>query len=309
MVTKLVTLRPEMEVLDGIPLLRKHSISGAPVVDDRGNYLGVFSEKCCVSVLTHVAPQTAQSAVRAEDCMIRRLVTLRQGDDVFEAIGVLLKHKISGAPVVDEAGNFLGVFSEKTGMSFVLKSAYDRLPTAVVGSFMNSDRGRTIGEDANLGDIAQLFLKTPYRRLAVVRDGKLIGQISRRDVIRAQTQLAVASAEDAAAKLLESSTTIQRSDSHEAAAPRATRTTLVGEFMDQHARTIPKDTDLLTIAQIFLDTPYRRLPVVSDGKLVGQVSRRDVLAATTKIMEIAPEREKALLYLSSIIPREEAPFQ
>ena len=307
MVTKLATLSPQMEVFDGISLLRKRSISGAPVVDGDRNFLGVFSEKCCVSVLTHTAPHESQSATRAKDCMVTRLITLRQDDDVFESIGKLLKHKISGAPVVDDAGKFLGVFSEKTCMNFVVKSAYDQLPTAVVGSFMNSDRGRTIDEDTSLRDIAELFLKTPYRRLAVLYEDRLIGQISRRDVIRAQTQLA-AKVDDVTAKLLSSSGSIERSDHVEGPAPQENSTTRVAGFMDQNARTIDADTDLLSIAQIFLDTPYRRLPVVKEGKLVGQISRRDVLAATTKIMEIAPEREKALLYLSSIIPREEAPF-
>lgn len=307
MVTKLSTLSPQMEVFDGISLLRRRSISGAPVVDDDRNYLGVFSEKCCMSVLTNTAPSETQSATQARDCMVTRLVTLRQNDDVFESIGKLLKHRISGAPVVDDEGNFLGVFSEKTCMNFVVKGAYDQLPTAIVGSFMNSDRGRTIGEETSLRDVAELFLKTPYRRLAVLCNGKLIGQISRRDVIRAQTQL-TAKVSDVAAKLLSKSKSIERSDHVEAPAPQEACTSQVAGFMDQNARTIHTDTDLLSIAQIFLETPYRRLPVVKQGKLVGQISRRDVLAATTKIMEIAPEREKALLYLSSIIPREEAPF-
>ena len=54
MVKSLVTLRPDMHVFDGIAHLLKQNITGAPVVDAGRKYLGVFSEKCCMSVLTAV---------------------------------------------------------------------------------------------------------------------------------------------------------------------------------------------------------------------------------------------------------------
>ena len=51
----------------------------------------------------------------------------------------------------------------------------------------------------------------------------------------------------------------------------------VSAFMDRSAKTINEEVDLLGIAQIFQQTPYRRLPVLTDRKLVGQISRRDLL--------------------------------
>jgi len=61
MVTDLIVLRPEMHVLDGIAHLLRFDISGAPVVDEQWNYRGVFSEKCCMSVLTLTAQLSAQT--------------------------------------------------------------------------------------------------------------------------------------------------------------------------------------------------------------------------------------------------------
>ncbi|HCS50145.1 MAG TPA: inosine-5-monophosphate dehydrogenase, partial [Planctomycetaceae bacterium] len=51
MVRKVITLRPQMEVMDAIRVMMKHKIAGAPVVNDHGRYLGVFSEKSSLSVL------------------------------------------------------------------------------------------------------------------------------------------------------------------------------------------------------------------------------------------------------------------
>ena len=65
------------------------------------------------------------------------------------------------------------------------------------------------------------------------------------------------------------------------------------------------------MAQIFFDTPYRRLPVLRDERLMGQVSRRDLLSATHDLMAIAsPPPEKALLYLSALVGSSaEVPFK
>ncbi len=124
-------------------------------------------------------------SVVAEEFMITRLVTLKEQMDVLDAVRLLLKNRISGAPVVDAAGRFVGVFSEKCSMHVLLDAAYDSLPTNHVGAFMDTE-ARTIHPDTDLLSIAQVFLLTPYRRLPVVdEEGQLLGQVSRRDVMAA----------------------------------------------------------------------------------------------------------------------------
>ena len=315
MVTRLVTLRPEMHVFDGIAHLLKHDITGAPVVDPQRNYLGVFSEKCCMSVLMLTARSACEGEKRlarclhAKDFMATRLVTLSPEMDVFEAIGLLLKNRISGAPVVDQQRNFLGIFSEKTSMQVLISAAYEQLPTCRVEAFMNKDPLRVIGEETSLLAIAQLFLDTPYRRLEVLRDGRLLGQISRRDVLRAEHHLSMY-VHDHDENLARNSWMIHRSDSEEQSEQQPLPSPEVSSFMDQQARTTDEETDFLQIARIFLDTPYRRLPVLRETELVGQISRRDVLKTAHDLMAIAPKKsDSTLLYLSSLMERNDAPIQ
>lgn len=314
MVTKLVTLRPDQHVLDGIAHLLRYDISGAPVVDEGRNYLGMFSEKCCMSVLTVTAEIVRRTdefpplpAVRAADFMETRLVTVSPDMDVFEAIGLLLRHRISGACVLDELRAFLGILSERYAMRALIDAAYDQLPTSKVSVFMNRDRGRIIAEDKDLLDIAQMFLTTHYRRLVVVREGNVVGQISRRDLLRAEHHLSqpVRQCEQ---KLLDNSRQFDRGDAHPDHLTSRLPSAAVSAFMDTRARTISEDTDLLNIAHIFLTTNYRRLPVLRDGQLIGQVSRRDLLQAFHELMAVGPRLEVNLLYLSSLVKREEAPF-
>lgn len=149
----------------------------------------------------------------AKDIMVTKLVTLRPQMDVFEAIGLLLRHQISGAPVVTDDRRLVGIFSEKCCMRVLVEAAYEQLPS-----------------------------------------------------------------------------------------------TEVFAFMDVNVLTIDENTDLLSIAQIFRDKPYRRLPVLRGDELIGQVSRRDVLQAAHRLSAIAPDRETVLLYLSSLVEIREAPI-
>ncbi len=121
----------------------------------------------------------------ARDMMVRNLVTLSPTMDAFEAIDCLLRHRISGAPVVDSWGKFLGVFSEKSSLQFVIDAAYDALPSSNLMQFVDADPP-TIDAETDLLTIAQTFLDASCRRLPVLNEeGCLLGQISRRDLLRA----------------------------------------------------------------------------------------------------------------------------
>jgi CBS domain-containing protein len=314
MVTRLFTVSPQTHVFDGIAYLLRHGVSGAPVVDVQGAYLGVFSEKCCMSVLRHsarLAEETASSrapAARARDFMATRLLTISPSMDVFEAVDLLLKHQISGMPVLDDEEAFLGVFSERDAMRVVIDAAYDQLPTSNVGSFMNTDPGRIIGENADILEIAQIFLTKHYRRLVVVRDGKVVGQICRRDVLRAEHHLSE-TLRDRENNLLEQGDQAQFSDFADESLSGPFPSFAVSAFMDRSARTVPEELDLLSIAQIFFQTNYRRLPVVEQGKIRGLISRRDLLDGTLALMNVKNySRASDLLYLSSLVDRNESPI-
>ncbi|MBN2530480.1 MAG: CBS domain-containing protein [Deltaproteobacteria bacterium] len=122
--------------------------------------------------------------IKARDIMTTRLVTLRPSDDIYQGLQALLAHRISGAPVVTEAGIFLGVFNEKSCMNVVIDDQYHGVSNTQVNTFMFTDV-RTITPETSLIDIAMLFHSEPLRRLPVLEDGKLVGLVSRRDVLRA----------------------------------------------------------------------------------------------------------------------------
>jgi len=71
--------------------------------------------------------------ITVADYMSKRLVTLTKETNVIDAVKKLLDHKITSAPVVDQQGRLLGMFSEKDVMQVVLQSAYNQSMSGKVG--------------------------------------------------------------------------------------------------------------------------------------------------------------------------------
>lgn len=302
MASRLTVVHPETDVAAAIRLLVRNNISGMPVVDSDGQYVGVFAEKSCLKALLQTAATLSENGLPpscARDFMVTDLYRLKPEADVFDAIGCLLRRRVSGAPVVDPDDAWLGVFSEKNCMTVLIEGAYDGLPSAEVRAFMNSDPGRIIDPETDLLTIARMFVDTSYRRLEVVCEGRLCGQISRRDVLR-NSRLLAAVIRDVVALGGESAAPSGDTKRAAEAADRLS-SSQVSRFMDTQAQTISEDTDLLSIAQIFLTTPYRRLPVITNGRAVGQVSRRDVLSAVYQMIQPVSDRRRSLLYLSAVV--------
>ena len=304
LVTRLVTLRPHADVFHAIRLLVKHRITGAPVTDETGQLLGVFSDKSCMNVLVGALGASGDrepigALPQAKDIMVTRLVITTPGMDAFQAIGHLLKHRVSGAPVIDDEGKFVGVFSERYAMKVLVASAYDQLPTLDVAACMNTDFERVMSEEVDLLSIIRIFAEDYFRRLSVMRNEILVGQISRRDALRVAQKLLTEPRRDSVREYENAHEEFDNTPAEEMF--------MVSTFMNKQPRTITEDTDYLSMAEIFLNTNNRRLPVLHEGKLIGQISRRDLLKAVYEMLDVPPERESSLLYLSSLMERSDAP--
>ncbi|RLA17689.1 MAG: CBS domain-containing protein [Gammaproteobacteria bacterium] len=127
-------------------------------------------------------------SVTVKDYMATGLVTLTPGMGVMEAVQKFLDYRISGAPVVDERGNMIGMLSEKDCLKVVLNAAYHEEMGGTVSDFMMKDVV-TIDASTGIVEVAEMFIKSSFRRYPVVSDDKLIGQISRRDVLKALEKL------------------------------------------------------------------------------------------------------------------------
>jgi predicted transcriptional regulator len=129
--------------------------------------------------------------IQVKDYMSGKLVAFSPDTDVLDAIHDLVEHRIAGAPVIDSYGTLVGMLSEFDCLGVVLKAAYHEQPGGPISELMTTDVD-TVEASMSIIDLAELFIASGYRRYPVTESNMLVGQISRRDVLRALKEIAAA---------------------------------------------------------------------------------------------------------------------
>ena len=118
--------------------------------------------------------------------MAKNLITFKAETEITEVINTLLNNKISGAPVLNDHDEIIGVIDDKDCLHTLVDSVYHNAPIRkkIVKSYM-TDVYKTISIESDIVDAANEFLKSNYKRLLVIdNNGKLKGQISRSDILK-----------------------------------------------------------------------------------------------------------------------------
>lgn len=123
-------------------------------------------------------------SIAAKDYMAANVVTLTPEMEIMRAIGLLVEKGISGAPVVGKYGDLVGILTEKDCMQVALNCGYHEQGGGLVSEYMTPDVV-TVDAETSILDVAEMFLKRGLRRYPVVEDNRLVGLISRHDVLRA----------------------------------------------------------------------------------------------------------------------------
>lgn len=124
--------------------------------------------------------------LRVRDYMQTDPFTIEENAEIMSAVQKLVEKQISGLPVLDARGLLVGILTERDCIAVALQSGYFDESGGKVKNFM-SFPVRTARPDDSLMDLATAFATIAYRRLPVVDGGRLVGLISRHDVLRALT--------------------------------------------------------------------------------------------------------------------------
>jgi CBS domain-containing protein len=119
--------------------------------------------------------------LHAKDIMTTRVVTVRVDDTIDRAIGLMVKHRISGLPVLDAQGCPVGIISEFDLLELICSGQTE--PDTV--SHYMSPGIFGVAEQDTWVTVADEFRAKGVRRLPVLRDGALVGIVSRHDLMRA----------------------------------------------------------------------------------------------------------------------------
>ena len=133
---------------------------------------------------------TEVASLKVSDYMSRELITFQPDQTVEQVIQTLIKNKISGGPVVNSNNELVGIISEGDCLKDISESRYYNMPMEqhTVESRMVKNV-ETIDGNMNVFDAANKFLESKIRRFPIVENGKLVGQISQKDILKAALEL------------------------------------------------------------------------------------------------------------------------
>lgn len=114
------------------------------------------------------------------------MITFRPDQAIQEVIDIMIDKRISGAPVLDGQRRLVGIISEKDCLRVMVDQAYHNLPMSnrTVSDYMTA-KVKTLSPDSDVVEAANEFLNTAIRRLPIIENGVLLGQVSRRDILKA----------------------------------------------------------------------------------------------------------------------------
>ncbi len=116
----------------------------------------------------------------AKDVMTQVVISVSPNDSFSDAMEIIVENEVSGLPVIGANGRLEGIISE---MDRIKLSEADIADDARVADHMTQGV-ITVDEDANLNQIAELLVRSGVRRLPVVSNGRVVGIVSRRDLVR-----------------------------------------------------------------------------------------------------------------------------
>ena len=124
-------------------------------------------------------------SVNLRDYMLLHPVKVKADANMLEAMKVIIDNKISGLCVVDDADNLVGILSELDCLRAVLSATYNKTNVGKVSEYMATDNLVVAHPEEDIVDVAQDMLTKNKRRRPVVENGKLIGQITCRQLLKA----------------------------------------------------------------------------------------------------------------------------
>lgn len=272
---------------------------------------------------------TIQSATgektKAKDIAQYEVVAIDKSASVYQAIDLMVKHDITGLPVVDDTG-LRGIISEKD----VLKLLYDvEFDGGCVGDYMTTNV-LTFDEDDDVVDVCQCLMSNNFRRVPVLRRGKLVAIITRADLIRAnknrfrpvvphditmahpnfllarhvmtcglltvsrrtpiyRAMELIAAGDITGLPVVDDSMKlvgiVSEKDLINLLCDPNAKAGLVQDCMTRDVVSFDWDDSLFEVCHCLINNNFRRIPILEKGKLTGIISRRDIIIYITQNRE------------------------
>jgi len=124
-------------------------------------------------------------SVGLRDYMITNPIKVKDDENLLSTMKIIIDNKVSGVCVIDENQTLVGMLSEMDCLAAILKSTYNNVGVGLVSEYMTKDNIIVAHPSEDILNVAQDMLLKKHRRRPVVEDGKLVGQVSCRQLLAA----------------------------------------------------------------------------------------------------------------------------
>lgn len=260
MSTNLVTVTPQTTLVDARQIIQEHNIRALPVVENE-KLVGIVTRRGLLRLdlsfmnNDYSSLEVDPSTEIIGDIMTRNPITVNSDFRIPRAARIMLENKVNALPVVDN-GKLVGIITNSDMMRFLI-AEYPELKKSIPVSSYKTDEVVTIDTFTPLLEAHRLMGTKRIRSLPVVVEGKLVGIVTRTD-------------------LMSSSPSRLVSRYHQQASMDIL-TQPVTKVMTEEVTTIHKDQSVVEAARTFLEKKFHSLPVVDDeNNLVGIITESDI---------------------------------
>jgi CBS domain-containing protein len=124
-------------------------------------------------------------SVDLRDYMITNPIKVKENSSLFDTMKSIIDNKVSGVCVINENNDLVGVLSEMDCLAAVLNATYNEVGVGLVNEYMTKEGIVIAHPSDDITNVAQDMLLKKHRRRPVVENGKLVGQVSCRQLLAA----------------------------------------------------------------------------------------------------------------------------
>ena len=119
--------------------------------------------------------------LKAKDIMVENVISVKKDTSIYDALELMIKHRIAGIPVIEDDMTLIGILSEKDVLSLLFYATGDE-EEKVVDDFMTQPPVH-FDKDEKLLDLCDCLINQDFRRVPITSKGKVVGIISRADIV------------------------------------------------------------------------------------------------------------------------------
>lgn len=270
-----ITVQQNSTLLEARDVLLRHKLSRLPVVDSNGRPVGMITEKDFVRTIYEYGGRSIEK-ILVRDFMSKNLITVKRSDTVYDCAKLMSGNKISSILVLNDDGKLAGIVTKTDLVSIFLTRATSSLSVSEI----MTPHVITVMPADSLLLVESLLVKHKISRIVVERNKRPVGIITNRDFLPAKMPRWIRQFADP--KEVEEYRLNPKPDEFRMNQLSYILSFRAEDIMTANPVTVDASEDVSVAALLMIRNGVSGLPVVSKSKLVGIITKSDIVNAIAK---------------------------